>query len=40
LPERCWAWIKAVEADKRPYRYLLPDWKKIEAFLKMKLGSV
>jgi hypothetical protein len=33
-PER-WAWIKRVEADKRPYRFYLSDWLKIESALKL-----
>lgn len=37
-PER-WAWVKRVEADKRPYRYYLSDWQKIEAELRIEVAK-
>jgi hypothetical protein len=39
IGEECWAWIKRVEADKKPYRFHTSDWAKIEAALKQELAS-
>jgi hypothetical protein len=38
-PER-WAWIKRVEADRRPYRFYLADWKALEVGLTADLAKL
>jgi hypothetical protein len=37
IREERWAWLKAVEADRKPYRFYLADRLKQEAWLKTKL---
>lgn len=34
------ALLEAVQADRRPHRFYLSDWQKIEAFLRMKLPTI
>lgn len=37
IGEERWEWVKMVESDKKPYRFTLYDWLKIETALKNEL---